>query len=252
MTTNNFSFLEIPDNCWLDKPVFKKMFLDFGELSAADKKALSEDVERIRWRYTLKPDTINIAPYLDDEREYLEIAIISVELTDPKRMSRLGKLIHRAIPYPVVILFQQQDYMSISLAEKRINQADKSKLVIGDHWHTAWISPTNPRATEQQFLRSMGLSALPSSNFYAVYQAMIGLVIALIGAERTGAFKPTASLDTNEQAKALKQISHLEREIATLRAKLKSETQLAKKISLNSVIKKHKDAIVVLETTFIS
>jgi hypothetical protein len=68
--------LNIPDACFLDKPVFKKMFQDHVDLDAIDKKALSEDIDKIRWLYTLKPDTINIAPFQDDEREYLEVAIL--------------------------------------------------------------------------------------------------------------------------------------------------------------------------------
>ena len=46
--------LDIPSSCWLDKPVFKKLFLDNGVLDATDKKCLKNDVARVRWIYTLK------------------------------------------------------------------------------------------------------------------------------------------------------------------------------------------------------
>jgi hypothetical protein len=89
-TRRFLSSLSIPEACLLDKPVYKKMFLDHAELDQTDKKALSEDVGRIRWQYTLKPDTINIAPFQDSEREYLEIAILSVELSSPARLNRIA------------------------------------------------------------------------------------------------------------------------------------------------------------------
>ena len=62
--------LGIPEACKLDKPVFKKMLLDTEALDGADKTALKDDVEKIRWLYTLKPSTINVAPYSDGDKEY--------------------------------------------------------------------------------------------------------------------------------------------------------------------------------------
>ncbi|WP_424982076.1 DUF4391 domain-containing protein [Maritalea sp. S77] len=247
MTTRSLTFLEIPENCWLDKPLFKKLFLDHGELDATEKKALSEDVERIRWRYTLKPDTINLAPYADDQREYLEVAVLTVELADAKRINRLAGLIHRAIPYPLIIVFECDGKLAFSVAEKRINQADKSRLVIEDRWLTGWIDLSDPSTAQETFLSSIGLSRLPSTNFYALYQAFVAQVIALIAAERTGTFAPATVAVARHHAETLQEINTLDREIAELRAKLKKETQMSGKILLNSEIKKHKDAIVFLE-----
>lgn len=247
MTTNSLAFLEIPEQCWLDKPVFKKLFLDHGELDATEKKALSEDVGRIRWRYTLKPETINIAPYSDGDREYTEVAILVVELVETNRLNRLVGLIHRAIPYPLIIAFEHDGKLALSTAEKRINQADKSKLVIETRWLTGWIAPMNPNPTEKTFLESVGLSRLPSTNFYALYQAFVAQVIAVIAAERTGTFAPATVAVARNHAETLQEINALEREIAELRAKLKKESQMSGKISLNSEIKKLKDAIVFLE-----
>ena len=77
--------LSIPKSCELNKPVYKKYFLENRILDATDKKALKEDVSKIRWLYTLKPSTINISPYSDDERDYPEVAILHVELLSPGR-----------------------------------------------------------------------------------------------------------------------------------------------------------------------
>lgn len=62
--------LNIPVNCKLAKPIFKKLFLENGSLDTTDKKALKDDIDKIRWLYTLKQNTINIAQYQDNEREY--------------------------------------------------------------------------------------------------------------------------------------------------------------------------------------
>ena len=111
--------LDIPSSCRLDKPVFKKLFLDNGVLDATDKKCLKDDISRVRWLYTLKPSTINIAAYGDDIREYPEVAVLHVELSNSSRAARIAHFINRSIPYPLVLLFTAEidghTIMSISL-----------------------------------------------------------------------------------------------------------------------------------------
>ena len=242
-----FSNLGIPDACLLDKPVFKKMFLEHAELDLTDRKALSEDVGRIRWRYTLKPDTINITPNQDAEREYLEVAILSVELSNATRLKRIASFMHRAIPYPLILVFEHQGKISISVAEKRINQADKSKLVILDRWHTEWFDPAKPSSPQTGFLAAIQLHRLPSTNFYALYEGVQAHVIQLIAADRTGSFDPVPIQSSREHATMLKEIDGLDREIAELRTELKREHQMGNKIALNGKIRERKDAILKIE-----
>nr|MBC8556038.1 DUF4391 domain-containing protein [Candidatus Brocadiales bacterium] len=90
--------LGIPNACKLNKSIYKKMFLDNGILDATDKKCLKDDVDKIRWLYTLKPGTINIAPYNDSEREYPEVAVLHIELSSPNRFKRVAHFINRSIP----------------------------------------------------------------------------------------------------------------------------------------------------------
>lgn len=243
------SGLGIPDACLLDKPVFKKMFLDHAELDLTDRKALSEDVERIRWQYTLKPDTINIAPYKDGEREYLEIAVLSVELNSPARAKRIASFMHRAIPYPLILVFGHGGKVSVSVSEKRINQADKSKLVILERWQTTWFDPAKPKAIYAGFMNAIQLYRLPTTNFFALYEAFQAQVIQVTAAERTGTFDPTPIQDSKRHAETLKEIDGLEREIAELRVALKRENQMGNKIALNGKIRGHKDAILKLEAS---
>lgn len=241
------SSLGIPEACLLDKPVYKKMFLDHAELDQTDKKALSEDVERIRWQYTLKPDTINIAPFQDSEREYLEVAVLSVELMTPARLNRIAAFMHRAIPYPLILVFEHAGKIAFGVAEKRINQADKSKLVIAERWQTQWIDAQNPSAAQKGFLEAIQLHRLPATNFYALYEAFQAQVIELVAAERTGEFAPAPIAASKEHAAILGEIDALEREIAELRTALKREHQMGGKITLNGKIRDRKDAILKLE-----
>ena len=239
--------LGIPDACLLDKPVFKKMFLDHAELDLTDRRALSEDVERIRWQYTLKPETINIAPYQDSEREYLEIAVLSVQLKNAIRLKRIAAFMHRAIPYPLILAFEHEGKIVLSVAEKRINQADRSKLVLVDRWQTGWIDPSKPTTAQAAFLESIQLHRLPANNFYALYEAFQAQVIGMSAAERTGAFASASISESKEHAAILTEIEGLERAIAEVRTALKREQQMGGKITLNAKIRVRKDAILKLE-----
>jgi hypothetical protein len=233
----------------LDKPVFKKMFLEHAELDQTDRKALSEDVERIRWLYTLKPETINIAAYQDSEREYPEIAILFVGLTNAARAKRIANFMHRAIPYPLILIFGHAGKVSVSVAEKRINQADKSKLVTLERWQTTWYDPAKPNTIFKSFTAAIQLHRLPSTNFFALYEAFLAQVIQVIAAERTGTYDPARIQDSKRHASTLREIDGLEREISELKVALKRENQMGNKVALNGKIRAHKDVILTLEAS---
>src|SRR5680860_494466 len=99
MTDALYASMGIPDACQLGKRVFKKPFHENAKLGATDKKAFREDIDTVTWQYTLKPSTIPIQPYEDDQREYHEVAVLHVNLKTRKRTARIAEIMHRAIPY---------------------------------------------------------------------------------------------------------------------------------------------------------
>jgi hypothetical protein len=254
--------LDVPNSCALNKPIFKKMFSDATDgkkaiLDAADKKALKDDVEKIRWLYTLKPNTINIAPYKDSDREYPEIAILHVELSSAvSNMNvsmRIAHFINRAIPYPFVILFTCKkdgaQKLALALADKRINQADKEKWVIEDSIRTRWIALISVSSAEYEFFESLKISKLPFTNFFALYQALIERVVAVKCAEHTSIFSiektATSSQKTSSTARLdkLRELERLGAQRLEISNKLKKIKQMGKQVELNTLIKKINDEI---------
>ncbi len=261
MPVNGFeSFLKsfnIPSTCKLDKPIFKKMLLDTDTLDAADKKALKDDVDKIRWLYTLKPNTINISSYKDDERDYPEIAILHIQLSEVKRQDRIANLFNKAIPYPLVLFFSytndEQEQLSISLAEKRTNLADQGKWVLEQAMHTAWIllSEKNANIDQMAFINNFKCDNLPFTNFWSLYQALISKVVALQCAEYTGTFDLKSS-DDNEshenRRNKLLSLRALEEDLDKIRSQLKKELQMNAKMRLNVEASKLKKSIALLKT----
>lgn len=238
---------DIPSACLLDKPVYKKMFLENAALDATDKKALSEDIERIRWLYTLKPETINVEPFVSREHEYTEIAILTVELNNSNRAVRIASFMHKAIPYPLLLIFLHHGKAAFCTAEKRINQSDTSKLVVGERQMTDWISLSEPKEPQAAFLDAMRIGKLPSANFLGLYEGLTARIIELAASKRTGSFGAVSTPVAKAQAEILQQIETYEREVSDLRTKLKREKQMSRKITLNTEIRQRKNAVQSLE-----
>ena len=246
--------LDIPGSCRLDKPVFKKLFLDNGVLDATDKKCLKDDVSRVRWLYTLKPSTINIAPYSDGIREYPEVAVLHVELSNPGRVARIAHFINCSIPYPLVLLFTAETdghtSMSISLADKRINQADKGKWVLEESVNSGWLNFSDQSAPEKEFLDSLKVTALPFTDFWRFYRALMERVIAINCANHSGDFKLDVHGIEEQGAARLEKLRELEKlnvqktEIAN---KLKKEKQMGRQVELNTRVKNITDRIAAIK-----
>ncbi|MEA1928000.1 MAG: DUF4391 domain-containing protein, partial [Candidatus Auribacterota bacterium] len=161
--------MKIPESCYLGKRVYKKLFRENAKLNATDKKALRDDVDTIIWQYTFKPATIPIQSYEDDQREYHEVALLQVNLKQTGRVNRLAEIIHRAIPYPLIVVFVSDTTCSISLAHKRFSQAEKEAIVAEGFQATGWLDLSNLTKSQGAFLESLDISTWPQKNFFAFY-----------------------------------------------------------------------------------
>jgi len=245
--------LAVPKSCELNKPIFKKLFLENGLLDATDKNYLKNDVEKIRWLYTLKSSTINIAPYKDSEREYPEVAVLHIELSNTMHTTRIANFIQRSIPYPLLLIFtcniEDQLNILIGLADKRINQADKEKWVVEDSILTGWINLSDKKEAESKFLDSMTISNLSFSNFFEFYKSLTQRVIAIKCASHSGKY----SLDgvgvgsngekPENRLELLLNLEQLESQKLSINNKLKKEKQMGKQVELNIKVKLINDDI---------
>ncbi len=186
--------MAVPDACHLGKRVFKKLFHENTKLGVTDKKAFREDIDTITWQYTLKPSTIPIQAYEDNQREYHEVAILQVDLKTLNRTSRIAEVIHRAIPYPLVIVFAFRTTCALSLAHKRFSQAEKGAIVAEDFIITDWIDLSAPTPVQQAFLDSLTVSDLPHTHFFALYSALTDRLVALDCARLTSEYRLESSV----------------------------------------------------------
>lgn len=127
MTDLLYAKMGLPDRCRLGKRVFKKLFQENAKLGVTDKKAFRDDIDTVWWQYTLKPSTIPVQPYEDGEREYLEIAVLQVDLKTQMRTGRIAEVIHRAVPYPVFLVLGTGTDCAVSVAHKRFSLGETER-----------------------------------------------------------------------------------------------------------------------------
>lgn len=232
--------LDIPGSCRVGQRVPKKLLVENGAPTAGDKRQINDGIEEIQWLASLKPNTIGVPEYRDDVREYLEIAVLSVTLRSDAKAGRLAELVHRAIPYPVVLLLDSEQNLTLSMAHKRWAQNEADKMVLDGNL-VAVTLPGKPPASaiETTFMQAFGLGRQPQTTLYALYQGWIDTLTALQAAQITGQFVVSATLEqTAARRQALQDCLHLEFEAANLRAKAIKEKQLARQVEWNLMLKR--------------
>ncbi len=229
--------LRLPASARVDQRVPKKLFLEQGAPTAADKRLLQDGIEEVLWIAVLKPETIGVPAYRDDNREYLEITLLTAKLRSKAKAVRLTELIHRAIPYPVLLLTEQDGATTISTAQKRHSLGETAKTILeGDVVAAALNGGSDVLAA---FASSIALTGLPCSNLYELYSAWDARLHALEAANLTGRYTvPQTPDESEERRNALADHARITREIAGLRAKAAKETQINRRVDLNLAIQR--------------
>jgi hypothetical protein len=229
--------LDLPVSTRVQQRVPKKLLLENGAPTAADKRVINDGIEEIQWLAVLKPANIGVLPYRDAAREYLEIAVLQVTFREDAKVSRLIELIHRAIPYPALLLATQGTETGISLAHKRWSQNEVGKVVLDDEPLVVSVVDA-PAGIHRDFLEALPLAAQPRSSLFALYQSWLDDLIALQAALQTGSFRLLGS-DTARDARraALLESSELREQLVSLRVAAKKASQMARQVELNLQIK---------------
>jgi hypothetical protein len=231
--------LALPLGARVDQRVPKKLLLEQCVPTTADKRHIQDGVEELLWVAALKPTNIGVPSFRDEVREYLEIAVLTAALRAAAKPTRLIELIHRAIPYPLVLVSAHGDIVSLSLAHKRWSQGETGKVVIEEVRRSALFRPDSPTAEEAAFLASLAVSGLPGRDLFLLYQGWLDRMAALEAAQITGAFAlPDSAGRGSALREGLDTHARIQREIAVLRAQAEKEKQLNRCVELNLKIKR--------------
>ena len=229
--------LQFPEKGSVDKKIFKKAIYENADLSKKQAELIKSEVNDIRWQYILKPETINIRKFKDEDFEYEEIQVLSASLKTSQKVSDIADIIQRAIPYPVILFLHNEDSVAISVATKRINKADVSKSVIDEAYMTEWISNIQG-GTAKAFIKELLLEKLSFTNLLEFYSDFADRVKAFCVCEYMKHYKYKDKSTTAKLYQSYQKIKELEEQKITWRRQIKNEADFARKVNLNVAVKK--------------
>lgn len=254
------SALRLPAEATVGQRVPKKMLAENltsrGSATGADRKLLQEQIDDVTWVAALKPTNAGIPAYQDEMRSYLELAVLSVRLRhgsqldpNPAKVSpsvaRLAELVHRAIPYPVLLVLDDGARLYLSLVHIRRAQKEADKTVLDGEMIQCVLSrkqqaPAVASAdTMSAFFAALDLSQQPRGDLFSLYQGWMNVLLALQTASVTGTFAVSESREHAEvRHQALLELKRLQAEIGRLRGVATKEHQLAKRVEINLEIKR--------------
>ncbi|MES2359060.1 MAG: DUF4391 domain-containing protein [Gemmatimonadota bacterium] len=231
--------LDLPTASRVDQRVPKKLLLENGARTAANKRQITDGIEELFWAATLKPTTIGVREYRDDARQYLEIAVLCLTLRAGANARRLTELVHRAIPYPVLLLTAQGDHAGMSAMHKRWSQGEAGKTVLDGDVITVDWDDERDAGFRVAFCEALALGRQPRDSLYALYQGWLDTLLALHAARVTHTFMGATNAEqASARSDALHECSRLHTEIARLRTEAARERQMSRQITLNLEIKR--------------
>lgn len=230
-----YNKLNIPDECRINRTVFKKMFYDNAVISKGDKDLFIDSIDKITWIYCLNQDNMNIPAYVTEEREYLEIEIIEVTLSENKGIKRIAEIIMRAIPYPMLLIFSFEGKYQLWAAHQRFSLADNSKVTLEEPIFTEWQE-------ENSILWDrLNISKLRYTNFYDMYSDLLDAIAVFNVSKLTD-----KEINGEDARELLRRNAEIDNQIAVLRAELKKATEFNRKMEINLKIKKLEKGRIIL------
>lgn len=231
--------LALPPATRVGQRVPKKMLLEHGAPTTADKRVITDGIEELQWFASLKPATIGVQAYRDEVREYLEIVVLGLNLRLDSKIKRLLELVHRAVPYPVVLLVHQGNELTLSLCHKRHALNEAAKTVLDGDPVEVTLGASPEMTVPAGFQQALAWDRQPRADLWALYQGWMDTLLAQRAAALTGAFMPAASPEHAAlRHDDLRRYEQLADEIGRLRKAAARESQVARQVQLNLQIQR--------------
>ncbi|PZQ86781.1 MAG: DUF4391 domain-containing protein [Acinetobacter johnsonii] len=216
---------KFPQQAKVDRLIPKNKFYEQGKANTKIEQLFVNQVENIRWAYKLASSTI----HLQDQEDLKEIQIFRVksrvEDLDVSILSFIDKLILTPIIFEVVY----QDKVKVVATYKRLNQADKTKAVIGQYYASGWLEDVD-RVELPLYLKLADL-----------YEHFIAQILPITSSEDSGNDDELVSIELKLQR--AQQLENLQKQLDKLKSKLRTEKQFNRRVEMNKKINLLSDEI---------
>lgn len=205
--------LGFPKSTEFGKRIQKQKFYENIDISPALKRVFVEQIKTVYWRNKLAADTINVAA----GEQVLEIEVFEVRLTQYRLDEAVLRQIDQEIPYHILFVLTCEDKVQAWIGYKEAAESRKNAFKVSGYYHTDWV----PEG--ELTFRLDGL------NMDAVYENLVRQIAGdALGKEQGESLKDSVAREEQKQ--------QLEKEIAALERRMRTERQSRKKWELHQKI----------------
>ena len=201
--------LNLPNSTEFNKRIPKQKFYDNLSVTLALKRAFTEQIKVIYWRNKIAPTTVNLAA----SDSVMEIEVFEIQLNTPELDENVLRQIDREIPYIILFLLEYSGQYRAVIGYKEASASGKTAFKVDRYYSTDW--------TDENLL-PVHLDGLSMDT---VYENFVRQIAGEALADENG----TTLKESIEQQKQREQV---EKQIATLEAKIRKEKQPKKKFEL--------------------
>lgn len=214
----------LPKTTEFNKRIPKQKFYENMDISPILKNVFVEQVKIIYWRNKIAASTTNLAA----GSHVTELEVFEVRLNSSVLDDSLLRQIDKEIPYHILFLLEYQGKYQAWIGYKEAAASGNKAFKVNGYYHTEWL-------TEDELpLKLEGL------NVDAVYENFVRQIAGDKLKREDAGESLKESVDRSEQKQ------QLEKQIATLQAKIRKEKQLNKQMQMNTELKKIKKELEVL------
>lgn len=184
----------------------KTRFYERSTISATVREKFVSEVQRITWAYKLADETI----HLRGDESVPEIQIFTIEVKDDDVSEDVLTVIDRAVPFPIIFEISRATGITRMVASHK--QLDGATARLSAYFTTGWHAAAAPR-----------VPLPPALDLPGLYTALLTPILPIV--TRPGENIASAT-DRVGQARKL------ERDVAALEKKLRTEPQFNRKVEL--------------------
>ena len=208
----------LPQSTEFNKRIPKQKFYENLTVSASLKQSFVNQIKTIYWRNKIATSTVNIAEGNDVE----ELEVFEIKLTGENIDEGILKQMDKEIPYHILFLLEFNGKHQAWIGYKEEAQSGSNAFKVNNYYHTEWVK------VDELPVKMEGLS------IDAVYENFVRQIAGGQLGEANTAESLKDSVEKDLQKRAL------EKQIVSLKAKLKKEKQFNKQIELTNEIKRIK------------
>lgn len=209
---------KFPPQAKVDRLIPKNKFYEQGKANSKIEQLFIDQVENIRWAYKLAASTIN----LQDQEDLKEIQIFRVKSRVEDLDIAILSFIDKLILTPIVFEVVYQDKVKVIATYKRLNQADKTKAVIGQYYASDWLED-HDRMDLPLYLKLADL-----------YEHFIAQILPIVSSKDQENDDESVSIEL--QLQKSQQLETLQKQLDKLESKLRTEKQFNRKVEINQKI----------------